>query len=159
MPEQIGFPTVQGHCPACHRQSLFLGSGGYVTCTHIDCPEPDAASTLLEQKPSTTSITIDPVLPDLAIRRFGVVMPPCPEGRHNHHHPGDTCDDADAFITARDQLFAAALADVWLHGNGTGAALGLLPTTGSPPAEPTPEQRALDILRPHLATEPLYTEA
>lgn len=43
------FPEVQGHCPACRGSSLFLGSGGYVTCTRIDCPEPDAASTLLEQ--------------------------------------------------------------------------------------------------------------
>ncbi|MCW8219430.1 DUF6085 family protein [Streptomyces griseolus] len=49
MPVQTGFPTVQGHCPACGRSSLFLGSGGYVTCARIDCPEPDAASTLLER--------------------------------------------------------------------------------------------------------------
>ncbi|MEV6081809.1 DUF6085 family protein [Streptomyces sp. NPDC052069] len=49
MPEQTGLPTVQGHCPACHSESLFLGSSGYVTCARIDCPEPDAASTLLER--------------------------------------------------------------------------------------------------------------
>ncbi|MFE5958934.1 DUF6085 family protein [Streptomyces rubiginosohelvolus] len=52
-PEQIGFPTVQGHCPACGRTSLFLGSGGYITCARIDCPEPDAASTLLERRNAT----------------------------------------------------------------------------------------------------------
>lgn len=44
------FPTVQGRCPACGGSSLFLGSGGYVTCPRIDCPAPDAASTLLEQQ-------------------------------------------------------------------------------------------------------------
>lgn len=43
-------PTVQGFCPACGKPSLFLGSGGYVTCARIDCPEPDAASTLLERR-------------------------------------------------------------------------------------------------------------
>jgi len=43
-----GFADVQGRCPACHGKSLFLGDGGYVTCSRIDCPEPDAASTLLE---------------------------------------------------------------------------------------------------------------
>ncbi|WP_318196887.1 hypothetical protein [Streptomyces sp. MCL20-2] len=49
-PEQTGFPTVQGNCPACHRESLFLGSSGYVTCARLECPEPDAASTLLERR-------------------------------------------------------------------------------------------------------------
>jgi hypothetical protein len=45
---------VQGRCPACGGNSLFLGEGGYVTCPRIDCPEPDAASTLLE-KPAVPS--------------------------------------------------------------------------------------------------------
>ncbi|MET9923440.1 MULTISPECIES: DUF6085 family protein [Streptomyces] len=49
-PEQIDFPTVQGHGPACGSTSLFLGSGGYVTCARLDCPDPDAASTVLEQR-------------------------------------------------------------------------------------------------------------
>lgn len=40
------FPDVQGHCPACHRR--FLGSGGYVTCARIDCPDPEAATRVLE---------------------------------------------------------------------------------------------------------------
>jgi hypothetical protein len=47
------FPDVQGHCPACGWTTLFLGDGGYVTCSRIDCPEPDAASTLLERDPRT----------------------------------------------------------------------------------------------------------
>ncbi|MFJ2675094.1 DUF6085 family protein [Streptomyces sp. NPDC087525] len=49
------YTTVQGHCPACRGTSLFLGSGGYVTCSRLDCPEPDAASTLLERKPDATT--------------------------------------------------------------------------------------------------------
>jgi hypothetical protein len=43
--------NVQGHCPACGRGGLFVGEGGYITCPHLDCPEPDAASTLLERRP------------------------------------------------------------------------------------------------------------
>jgi hypothetical protein len=39
---------VRGHCPMGCGETLFLGSGGYVTCSLIGCPEPDAASTLLE---------------------------------------------------------------------------------------------------------------
>ncbi|MCX4444758.1 DUF6085 family protein [Streptomyces albidoflavus] len=41
-------PLVQGRCPACGWSSLFLGVGGYITCSRIDCPTPEAASTLLE---------------------------------------------------------------------------------------------------------------
>ena len=38
---------VQGHCPACRGTSLFLGTGGYVTCARLDCPNPTAADELL----------------------------------------------------------------------------------------------------------------
>lgn len=38
---------VQGHCPACGGKSLFLGEGGHVTCSRIDCPMPEMADTLL----------------------------------------------------------------------------------------------------------------
>lgn len=37
---------VQGRCPMCGG-SLFLGSGGYVTCSRSDCPNPTAVSDLL----------------------------------------------------------------------------------------------------------------
>jgi hypothetical protein len=48
-PLAANLPLVKGRCPACYGASLFLGDGGYVTCSRIDCPEPDAASTALEQ--------------------------------------------------------------------------------------------------------------
>ncbi|MFE2485993.1 hypothetical protein ACFXGR_22385 [Streptomyces mirabilis] len=48
-PLAAGLPLVKGNCPACRRSELFLGSGGYVTCSNADCPEPDAATTVLEQ--------------------------------------------------------------------------------------------------------------
>lgn len=51
------FAGVQGRCPACGRTALILGSGGYVTCSHLDCPEPDAASTLLERDPRADALT------------------------------------------------------------------------------------------------------
>ena len=41
------FPRVQGRCPMGCGETLFLGAGGYVTCSWIDCPEPDAATRLL----------------------------------------------------------------------------------------------------------------
>lgn len=42
-------PEVQGHCPACGLETLFVGAGGYLTCSYVDCPLPDAASRLLER--------------------------------------------------------------------------------------------------------------
>lgn len=49
------FPDIQGHCPACGWTTLFLGDGGYPTCSRIDCPEPDAATKLLDRDPRTTA--------------------------------------------------------------------------------------------------------
>jgi len=34
-----GWPQVAGRCPACGRSSLFLGSGGHVTCATRDCAD------------------------------------------------------------------------------------------------------------------------
>lgn len=42
-PLAAGLPLVQGRCPACGRASLFLGNGGHVTCSIIDCPNPSLA--------------------------------------------------------------------------------------------------------------------
>lgn len=38
---------VQGFCPMGCGQTLFLGSGGYVTCSWHECPRPDAAADIL----------------------------------------------------------------------------------------------------------------
>ncbi|MGW1796920.1 hypothetical protein ACWCQN_13135 [Streptomyces sp. NPDC001984] len=48
-PLAAGMPLVKGRCPACRHASLFLGTGGYPTCSNADCTEPDAATTVLEQ--------------------------------------------------------------------------------------------------------------
>lgn len=50
-PLASGLPLVKGRCPACGTTGLFLGDGGYVTCSLIGCPEPDAASSVLERVP------------------------------------------------------------------------------------------------------------
>ncbi|MFJ4552101.1 hypothetical protein ACIP4X_23305 [Streptomyces sp. NPDC088817] len=44
-------PKVQGSCPACGRESLFLGGGGFVTCAMLSCPKPDAPTDALENPP------------------------------------------------------------------------------------------------------------
>lgn len=40
---------VSGYCPMGCGKTLFVGSGGYITCSWIDCPKPDAVSILLEE--------------------------------------------------------------------------------------------------------------
>lgn len=41
-------PRVKGRCPMGCGQTLCLGNDGYVTCSYSRCPEPEAASKLLE---------------------------------------------------------------------------------------------------------------
>lgn len=54
-PAAAAHPLVQGRCPACRGASLFLGSGGYVTCARLDCPNPSAADQLLHgEEPDPT---------------------------------------------------------------------------------------------------------
>lgn len=42
------FPDVQGGCPACGGSSLFVADAGYLTCSRLECPDPDAAARLLD---------------------------------------------------------------------------------------------------------------
>lgn len=46
-PLAAGLPLIQGRCPACGTKGLFLGDGGYITCSLIDCPQPDAATEVI----------------------------------------------------------------------------------------------------------------
>jgi hypothetical protein len=46
-PLAAGLPLVQGRCPACGTKGLFLGDGGYITCSLVDCPQPDAATEVI----------------------------------------------------------------------------------------------------------------
>jgi hypothetical protein len=41
---------LPGYCPMGCGQHLFVGAGGFITCSWIDCPRPDAVSTLLEDR-------------------------------------------------------------------------------------------------------------
>lgn len=40
--------SVQGQCPACGWKGLFLGEGGYVTCSQSNCTDPTLAADLLD---------------------------------------------------------------------------------------------------------------
>jgi Family of unknown function (DUF6085) len=42
--------TVEGYCPMGCGPTLTLGAGGCITCTHLDCPRPDAVTGLLADR-------------------------------------------------------------------------------------------------------------
>jgi hypothetical protein len=39
--------TIQGYCPMGCGQTLFMGTGGHITCRRIDCPNPGAVDQIL----------------------------------------------------------------------------------------------------------------
>ena len=81
----------------------------------------------------------------------------CDGGRHYPPHPGDTCDEIDEWIAVRDAWLEQSLQTAFdraLLGDFDGAMTGLLGMDID--AEPTPVEKALAILAPHLGREPLY---
>lgn len=42
--------SIAGYCPMGCGQTLFRAAGGYVTCSYITCPRPDAVSMLLADR-------------------------------------------------------------------------------------------------------------
>lgn len=59
---------VQGICPACGHRSLFLASGGYVTCRILECPRPTAVADILDLASPAHIVKLE-------ARTFSVVHP------------------------------------------------------------------------------------
>lgn len=109
-----------------------------------------------------------PAQTEFTVTRLAHWVPACPSGRHRYH-PGDTCDEHEAltqsFQDYLERLFTAAYAQAarrceaamaqFIDGLATWEPQGLLASLAEPYA-PTPIERALEILGPHLAREPLY---
>lgn len=50
---------VTGYCPMGCGRTLFVGSGGYITCSYIDCPRPDAVADLLADRETEHVVRFD----------------------------------------------------------------------------------------------------
>ncbi len=50
---------VKGYCPMGCGETLFLGSGGYVTCSYVKCPNPTALSDILNDRETAHIVTFD----------------------------------------------------------------------------------------------------
>lgn len=48
---------LKGYCPMGCGETLFVGSGGYVTCSWHECPAPDAVATILESRETEHVVT------------------------------------------------------------------------------------------------------
>jgi hypothetical protein len=48
---------VQGCCPLGCGETLILAAGGYVTCSRLDCPRPDAATDILADRETEHVVT------------------------------------------------------------------------------------------------------
>lgn len=60
--------TVEGYCPMGCGQTLFLGEGGRITCSWIECPRPAAVDELLADHETEHVVTI-------GLRSFAVQHP------------------------------------------------------------------------------------
>jgi hypothetical protein len=57
--ESLNFQQVKGHCPMGCGETLFVASGGYLTCSYVTCPRPDAVATLLEDRETEHVVVFD----------------------------------------------------------------------------------------------------
>jgi hypothetical protein len=54
-------PRIAGFCPACGHKSLRLtvvDGAGYITCSRLECPEPDLVTDLLDDRETEHVVTI-----------------------------------------------------------------------------------------------------
>jgi hypothetical protein len=51
--------AIRGHCPACGWASLFVGEGGHLTCSQLECPRPDAAHAILADRETEHIVQFD----------------------------------------------------------------------------------------------------
>lgn len=50
--------TIAGHCPMGCGTTLFAGSGGHITCSHLQCPRPDAVDVILTELETEHIVTL-----------------------------------------------------------------------------------------------------
>jgi hypothetical protein len=75
------YPSIEGECPACGKELLFVADGGNVTCSVADCPKPDAASLALKAGPKN-----QPHLQYETSERGFISLPDIPSSNAEHPH-------------------------------------------------------------------------
>ena len=93
---------ITNRCPSCGHQTLFVGNGGYLTCSWLGCKAPSLVSDLLPRDP-----THSPVSALLALERKMRLFIQIPSVK------------ADAVLTKGVSEFVETLSRV-LHGKKDG---------------------------------------
>lgn len=107
------FPNVAGRCPACGSSSLFLGAGGWVTCSLDKCPNPTAWADAMEHG----RLSPAPVLPEGMtaddLRRkgevWGAIRPFLTRFERTYIDPETARAEADVLAVEIADAVAAAL--------------------------------------------------
>lgn len=50
--------AIQGYCPMGCGRTLFVGSGGHITCSHLNCPCPSAVDEILDDRECEHVVTL-----------------------------------------------------------------------------------------------------
>ena len=59
MSRELSAAKVAGFCPMGCGETLFTGSGGHVTCSYIECPNPCAVDELLAERETEHIVIFD----------------------------------------------------------------------------------------------------
>jgi hypothetical protein len=107
---------VVGRCPSCLNETLFLGAGGHVTCSWVECNEPVAASRLLQNVRERAAAIMEELAPlpektadELAAEaraRFAQPHPAPNAVNHPAHYGGDGTYEAIKVIEAWELDFS-----------------------------------------------------
>ncbi|MFG2352622.1 hypothetical protein [Streptomyces sp. NPDC048521] len=151
-------------CPDCQGLRVSeLTSIGIVDITLGDHTGP--AELFIGPAPSPCDHAPAETKPRDGIKVISPWMPTCDSGRHMPPHPDQTCEEADEWIAWRDQAIGDLIRRGWQRVLGELRYDPLADTVFAAPTAPAPDppqradvQRALDILRPHLAWDHRYRE-
>jgi hypothetical protein len=120
--ESAAGASVRGECPSCGRRTLFVGNGGYLTCSWYRCPDPVAAHNLLATPPRSES----------AVRYIDGTGPPCVT-------PRDHGEEA-ALVDAYGLEMGSQLAAHFRMNRAAPLDTARLPHIDSPPNEEPPDR-------------------
>jgi hypothetical protein len=96
-------PRVQGRCPACNGSSLFLGTGGYVTCSRLDCPNPTLADDQLHRGRPDTNLR----------EHLATALDTAFSDNYQPGHGFPTDEVTDAALTALTEQLDIGEAEAW----------------------------------------------
>lgn len=64
-------PRIVDRCPTCGSQSLFIGTGGYLTCSVIGCKEPGVGVAITKMQSRLSEIA--DIVQEIRLRSSDVV--------------------------------------------------------------------------------------